>query len=261
MHRSILVARVLLAGLVGSAVAGGAALAEDRKYSMADLEVLAEQKSYQELGAHLLDIAPAKRDKRWKQIVTQAALGLLSQQKSDRNPFAAMVFADGFSKQFPFLLKDKTFMKQRAEVGLAGFARCYKGSYSGAPCTDRFLPYVEADPKNVDLAVKAGQLVARNQFARAAIPFFAVAVRAGKPKTCAVKRLRGALHSALALPDNYKKLIAAAQFVAKKCFKTMRSELVKKYKSGNRYVRDNLCALLKDKKALTKRQLAKSKCG
>jgi hypothetical protein len=53
-------------------------LAEERRDSIADLDALAAQHSWHELGGHLMDIAPAARDAHWQKLVWISAASSLS---------------------------------------------------------------------------------------------------------------------------------------------------------------------------------------
>jgi len=244
--------RVLTIGLVLSlALAGRSAGAEQKKYTMKDLEALVKSESWSELGGHLEDIAPAQRSERWKKIVEATALNLVQAEKADNDPFCGLVLADGMTKRFAFLKKSRPFMDRRAEVGLKGFEVCYAHSYSGGPCNERILPFVEADPGNVDFALKAGQLVIRNQNHYFSIPFFRLAVvwAKGEKKTCEASRLGEALYAALRLPASYTKLVADARETARTCWPTLRGGLLKQLAAADSsYLVANLCPVVKEQK-------------
>ena len=242
-------------------LAAAPAAAEEKRYTMQDLEALAKSESWSELVQHLEDIAPAARDKKWQQIAERGILGQLDSMKSDKNPFGALIYADGFTKRYPWLKKNRGFMKRRAEAGLKGFELCYEHSYSGAPCNERFLPYVEGDPGNVEFALHAGQLVTRKQHHYFAMPLFALAVAwsKGAKKVCEADRLSGAMLAALKLPKSYTAQVKAAQEVARGCFGPFKRVLLDAVDEKNSYFLANACPLLQEKKALDARQAPKCK--
>lgn len=229
---------------------GGAVRAEEKRYSMKDLEALARSESWGELLQHLEDVPPAKRDAAWQRIAEKGALGRIGALSTDKDPLWALVTADGLTKRYPFLKKSRSFMSKRAEVGLKGFEACYEHSYSGGPCSDRFLPFVEADPGNVDFALKAGQLVIRKQHHYFAIPYFkwAVVWAKGSKKVCEASRLWDALSAAFDLPKSFKTLVPAAQDVARTCWAHVREDLEARVDKSS-YWKENLCPVLKEKKS------------
>lgn len=237
---------VALALLVASPAVG-----EEKKYTMQDLNALAKSESWRELVAHFEDIPPAQRNKVWEAIVVKGMKGLLRSLNEEKNAFGMLMVADGSTRRYPFLRKEKEFMSLRASTGLKGFETCYQESYSGGGCSERFLPFVEADTGNVELATKAGQVVIRNQNHYFAIPYFDLAVTwaKGDPKVCKASRLSEALNAALAVPKSMTKLVAAARNTAKLCWPTLQKDLLKTLADGNRSVVDSLCPVIKEVKA------------
>jgi hypothetical protein len=249
-----------VAWLVATALVLGAGPVLAKKYTIEDLEALANSESWDELVSHLEDIAPAKRDKKWQGIAEKGAIGYVKNYKTDKNPLGGLFAADGLTKRYGLLKKSKPFMSLRAEVGLKGFEACFDMSWSGAECGDRFLPFIEADQGNAELAQKAAQLIIRKQFAYFSIPYYKLAVDWGKAskKVCTTPRLAEAVAAALGLPSD-NKLVQPAQAVAEACFDHLKEGLTDKFAEGNSYFVENSCPLLKKKKALTKTQEAK--CG
>ncbi len=250
-----------IASVIASVVflfSGSWSQADEKKYSIQDIEALVKNESWSELVQHLEDILPAKRDKKWQQIVEKGVLGYIETLNTDKNPFAALIMADRYTKRYSFLKKSKAFMAKRSKVGLKGFEECYDQSYGGGECSDRFLPFVEGDLGNVDLSLKAGQLVILKQHHYFAIPFFrhAVVWAKGSKKVCEADRLWDSLMAALKLPTSYKKLVPAAQEVCRTCWPTMKEDLINRFDEGGSYYQTNLCPVLKEKKS----PLA-SKCG
>lgn len=233
----------------------------DKKYSMEDLRALAKAGSWIELADHLLDIAPAKRTEEWDKLVETTGIKILETDATKDDPLLQVSAADAFTKQFPKLKKSKAFMAARAKAGIAGFGRCYENRYSYKFCTEKFLPFVETDKGNYKMAVTAGEMVARGHHPIASLPFFDLAVTWAGTKVCKAERLDDAVTYSLALSPESDK-VPRAQAIAKKCFKALRKRLVKDYKEdSNTYYRNAICGLLKAKKALSKKELADSKCG
>jgi hypothetical protein len=216
--------------------------AEEKKYTMADLEALAKNESWGELLPHLEDIAPAQRNQKWQAVVERCAAGSIKSFKKDRNPFAALAYADGLTKRYGFLKKSKPFMAIRAEAGLKGFAACFEERYGR--CDERLLPFVEEDG-SFELAVNAAGLMMRHQHHYFALPYYKLAWDRGKAKVCSAKRLDEAVIAGLSLPDDDKKLPIATA-LAESCFTQLKAALLKGSFSDKRY-KARVCPILKKK--------------
>ena len=67
-----------LLALAALAALATTAHADDRKYTLADLKALIEQKGYQEAIEHMKDIAPSERKAEWIDIAGTAGAGLIT---------------------------------------------------------------------------------------------------------------------------------------------------------------------------------------
>jgi len=236
---------VVLAALCGLLLPGSTR-AEDKKYTLQDLEALAKNESWSELTQHLEDVPPVKRNKKWEKVAEQGSIGSIKDFKDDRNPLGGLILADGLTKRYRFLKKSKAFMKVRAEVGLKGFKACFGHRYMTDTCAERLRPFVEADAKNYALAAEAAQLAIRSMHHYWAVPYYKLAYDRGKKKACAIKRLNEAVTAALSLPPRDEK-VKPAQELAKACFKQLKDAIVKEVATGSSYTRDNGCPVLKAK--------------
>lgn len=101
------------------------------RYTMEDLAALMEQESWEELLAHLHDIAPSKRKGKWLRWAEQAAMHELEAASKAVEPMQAVAVADRLLKSVTPLKKSKKFMLKRAEVGLLGFKTCISALSTG----------------------------------------------------------------------------------------------------------------------------------
>lgn len=238
---------------------GGLAWAEKKSYTLADLAALEKSGSWNELVDHLEDVSPSKRQAKWKKLVESAAINYMKSQKVDRNPLGALIGADHFTKRYPWLTGFKGFMAVRAELGIKGFAACFKQRYHN--CHGRLLPFVEADKGNVKLALKAAKLSTRRGNKSFAIPFFNLAARWTKKnklaKFCAdTDLLDESMFEALNQPKSAK-VLKPALAVAKTCWKIMKPDLIIHVDTDGQYYRTNTCPLLLKRKVLSAAQSAK----
>jgi hypothetical protein len=221
-----------------------------KKYSITDLSALEEQSSWAEIVEHLDDVPPSKRTGPWQKICEKATVEYLSALDTDREPFAALMAADGFTKRYPQLKKSAAFMEKRADVGLKGFELCFKSSYSGEECHERLLGFVDADPKNASLALRAGKIVRLNQFAYVAMPYFKRAIdRQADAKACADEDLRLAVVAALGLPPDDPRMKDARALASGSCFAALSDAVMEEFNKNTKgsYYFDNACGFLKAK--------------
>ena len=229
----------------------------DKKYTIEDLEALVKSQSWDEAAQHLEDVPPAKREARWKAVVEKTAIGQLRALDLDKNPLEALVMADAYTKRLNVLLQSRPFMQVRAELGLKGFERCFELQWSTEQCSDRLLPFVEADRTNLDLAIKAAQLQQKNAYSYWSAALWRVAVERGKAskKVCTVYPMADAIIAAMGLPADHK-MVKPAQRVADLCFPYLKTRLQENVGFGEKYAKENTCPLLKRKNAVGKARCA-----
>lgn len=94
----------------------------DRHYTLADLEVLVAERSYEEAVAHLGDVAPAQRTPRWTEVAASATAGLLGTLSEE----AKLPAIDAIDRTYPQLKKVAKYAQARAAHGVIGLASCYR---------------------------------------------------------------------------------------------------------------------------------------
>lgn len=191
---------ISLLGVLSVALHGTVAFAGD-KLSIADLESLGASGSHDELIEHARDVAPGKRDAKWKALVEKAAIGQLDAIDATTEPWRATSEPDSLTKRFPHLKASRAFMDKRAEVGVKGFATCYKRSWSGVNCTEKLVSFVKSDAKNARLAIDAGNVMIREQFPYVAVRVYRFAVLDKKggpdPSACGEAELQRSIQAAM----------------------------------------------------------------
>jgi hypothetical protein len=114
------------------------AAAEPRRDNIADLDALAAQRSWQELGDHLMDIPPAARDAHWQSLAEVSALGELRPYATAAGSFNdKLVMLDRYYPTFPSLAQSAKFMELRARIGLDAFRRCFDVAAERGPIPGR----------------------------------------------------------------------------------------------------------------------------
>lgn len=191
---------ISILGFMGVVLFGTTAAGEGKaKLSMADLQALGDSGSNDELLEHARDIAPAKRDAKWKALVEKAAIGALEGIDTTTAPWRATSEPDSLTKRFPHLKQSRPYMDKRAEVGVKGFASCYKRSWSGVNCTEKLVSFVKADAGNSKLAVDAGNVMIREQFPYVAVRVYRFAILDKKtpPTACGEAELQRSIAAAI----------------------------------------------------------------
>ncbi len=215
------------------------------KFSIDDLQTLDKQQAWQELFDHLGDIPPAKRDAKWQGFLERSALGILKAHEARVEEAAS--FADLVTRQYPQVKSSKAFMARRAEVGLRGLEACVNAEAIDS-CLEGYLAFVDADPGNLDLAWRAGVLVAKGDHA-GAVPFFRRGLGGKKnAKLCGEPSLEVAVGSALSLDPKDPRVADAKLIGGDLCWDQLKEGLVGRFADGNDNYRRNSCGFLKTKK-------------
>lgn len=126
-------------------------------YSLADLEVLANEQAHEEFFLHALDIRPSERQEAWKTMVSRMADGhtrkLLQKSEIERKDFLKV--EELFT--WPSLRSDDIFRNRRQEVGLRFIKACLKHE---TPCWNDLKKFWESDKTDPETAFKLAELTA-----------------------------------------------------------------------------------------------------
>ena len=224
------------------------ARAEDKKYTLADLKALVEQKSFTEAVAHLQDVPPSERKAEYIDIAGRAAAGAVAGEADAWSKLLTMIEIE---KKSPIVLKSASYRSVRTEGAVAGFELCFQNAGGGfQQCRDYALAFVDNDPTNGKLTLQLAKVVRRGMSHFAAVPFFKRALAANKPAAvCADDDLSLAVISGLGLKPADDRL-AEAKAIAGTCFANLKAELVKAITDSGE-LHDHACEVLQAKKALT----------
>ncbi|MFP5385628.1 MAG: hypothetical protein ACLGHN_06080 [Bacteriovoracia bacterium] len=124
-------------------------------YTMADLEVLAQDESHQEFFQHAMDVRPSERQEDWKSMVSKMADSfsrrILAKSAIDRNDFQKV------EKLFdwPSLKSDDIFRVRRQEVSLRYLKTCLKGA---SPCWEDVKAFWEKDKTDPETAFRLAEM-------------------------------------------------------------------------------------------------------
>lgn len=218
--------RTLAIALIGCALSTSA-FAEEKKYTIADLEALVGQKSFKEAYLHLGDIAPAQRNAKWVELGAAAAGGFLSQIEGED---AAIAIIDEIDREYPQLVKNAKYAKPRNEEGYKALEACFGNSYGVEQCVKIALRFVEVGGDKA-MTLKVAKLARRSMFAYGAVPFFEKAIAADKA-ACKDEDAKLAVIAGLGLPadyDNAKK----AKVLMGTCFADMKVALYKAFEEDS----------------------------
>jgi hypothetical protein len=243
----MLTIRSLAIALVVWAAASTAALADDKKYTLADLKALVGQKSYKEAYLHLGDIAPSARNAEWIDLGAEAAGGVLGTIEGEG---AAIGIIDEIDRDYPALLKNAKYIKPRAEHGYKALEQCFGNSYGVEQCFKLAMRFIDNAPDRA-LTLKVAKLARRSMNAYAAVPFVDKAIAADKA-ACGDADAKLAVVAGLGLPAdeaNAKK----SRVLMLTCFDAMKDDILKAFEadSNGGYTQLNTCDLLTQKKMLS----------
>jgi hypothetical protein len=219
--------------------------ADDKKYSLADLKSLVDEKHYQEALMHMTDISPSERKAEWKDLLGMASAGYVENGKDAIEKLRNML---AIEEQFPTVVKNAKYAALRTEWGPKGFDSCFQESYDVGECRKFAIKFVDDDASNGKLALAMAKVARRGMNAYNSTPLFKRAVTATKKAACKDEDLRLSAIAALGLPtdyDDYKD----GKSVIDSCYNELKPAILKELgteKTG--YYHDNACALLTAKK-------------
>lgn len=239
-----MVAKASLALLLVAAVAS----ADDKRYTIADLETLVADGAFKEALVHAADVAPAQRTGRWTDASASAATGVLASMPVDDG--SAIVAIDTIDRELPQLLKSARYLKVRGELGVKSLAGCFQRSDDCGPLATRL---VDGDRS---LAVA----VAKVTTAWNADTALALWRRALDAKPCKTDELKRAMVTGLGrAPDSTP--AGDARAIMTTCWDQMKDAVVKAFDDAGKggYVYKNTCETLAAKRMLSSLQAKRCK--
>jgi len=207
------------------------AVAEDKKYTMADLKALVAQKSYREAVQHLEDISPSERNADWQDMAGTASAGLVAAVEHDEK------------------LGTMQGLEARSEAGPPAFAECFQSEYQVEECRNAALKFVDADPTNAKLTLAMAKVARLGMMSYAAMPFFKRAVTANKGgAACKDEDLSIAVIAALGLPYDNVLFVDAKPIAGTTCWADLRKPILKELAANDSgYYKTNVCDLMRGK--------------
>ncbi|HEY6335718.1 MAG TPA: hypothetical protein VI113_07515 [Alphaproteobacteria bacterium] len=246
----------LIAALPPRAIADETVLV--RLDNLADLDALAGAHSWQELGDHLSDIPPEKRDSHWESLVEQSAVGELTPYLNASGSIVERLqILDRYYPTYPSLAKSEKFLDLRSKIGLGAFKQCFEAADSGdvdpVACRNYLWDFVIAKPLRLDVATNAAHMVAVKFAQATAAPFFAVATQApGGEAVCSDPNLGNAVTGGLdqepAAPE-----AKGARCLLGKCWDKLQAPVVDAFanESPQSYYMKNACPALMAHQAIS----------
>ncbi len=135
------------------------------RYSLEDLEILEDQKNYNEFFKHALDILPSERTSLWKEMVINMALGwttqLLKQKIISKEDWKQLKELH----KWPTLQVNEFFLDNRGKLSVRFFSQCYQNSKSPAlknRCTTQLVNYWSQDPRDLETGLALGKMIQKN---------------------------------------------------------------------------------------------------
>lgn len=228
-----------------TAVATTTAVADDKRYTLADLEALVVGSSYHEAVAHLSDIAPAQRTPKWLEVGAAATAGLLGTLPDD----AKLLAIDAIDRSYPQLVKTAKYARARAEHGVIGLASCYQSRES--ECAQLGLRL--ADGGDRALVLEVARITTVHGNAVEAVSLFKRALATETKKTCRDEQLRRATIAALSRTAP----ATDARAIVQTCWDDVKDAVVQAFDQAGKgsEVYKNTCDILEAKRALSSLQL------
>ena len=127
------------------------------KYTMADLEILENQKSYEEFFGHALDIRPSKRQKDWREMVSNMALDFIDHNIRVQNYDNKSFLLTEKLSTWPALKSDEFFQIKRNNFALKWLKKCLIKQNSH--CRGQISQFWKRSIREPDTGFKIAQLI------------------------------------------------------------------------------------------------------
>lgn len=205
------------------------ASADNFRYSMEDLKVLAVSQSWDELILHLNDIPPAQRDKSYQEIVRKAALGKIDSllKSTVLDPGQAFIEIEQFHSLYPFLSTSTDWMDLRLKIGRLYFERLMRSDNSSINIVSsssfaNYLSFVKSYPQDSALAKESVENTAIAGAGADLVGFIDHWLKTSKPESrediCASSRVWPGLNKALSLPLQTEQAQTAKKILFEDCW-------------------------------------------
>lgn len=131
-----------------------------KRYTPEELQKLADHGAWKEILDNLQDVPVLDRDTDWEQTLFMAANGSLEMGGFD-GAKGEYQYVKELLKKFPFLRKDKKFMKSRNQTFITYFSRCFYNKQRERDCRYEFDDQIAREKWNSDLMFLAASLSRR----------------------------------------------------------------------------------------------------
>lgn len=129
-------------------------------YSLADLEVLAQEGSHQEFLLHAMDVRPSERQTKWKELVAQMAQLYARELQSKPTIREADFKKITQLWSWPSLKEDLHFKERRKEVAIKYLKTCLK---QDPPCWPEVQTFWESDKTDPEMAYRLAEIVVQHE--------------------------------------------------------------------------------------------------
>lgn len=222
----------------------------DKKYTLEDLEILADQEYWDEVIEHLEDIPALNRGERWQAVVEKAAIGWLEPMLYSENIEEAHLKVKDFFNRFKTLKKSDEAMELKEELGMKYLEICLRAKPLRDCYNASMSLIIYHRGRVVDIARRVANLTTYERLPRGAMPFYAHGLkRAGGDvvainKICDDDRVSLAVYSGF-LDFERSPFYKQAIEVLKICKDKASEDLIKELKkaSGGTYIITRACPL------------------
>lgn len=118
---------------------------EQGPYTLQDLKILREERSFKEFIAHVLDPRPSERNEDWKKMVQEVS-NAFSKELMAKEDLNLKDFKD-IEKlwELPLLKEESIFKERRRDIGIKFLQSCFKKKNN---CTKLFKNYADSTPED-----------------------------------------------------------------------------------------------------------------
>ena len=149
--------KLVMGFLIISGLAYGNDL-EPKRYTMAELELMAKNKQWANVILAIKDIPKSDQDIQWNHLLERAAIGYVEELKKWGFSDAERMIHD-IVNEFPSLKKSYKFEKLKTEFYLSGYENCFSNPANASDCVKSGLGVMSDQLTGSELRQKLGQLL------------------------------------------------------------------------------------------------------
>lgn len=131
---------------------------EQKRYSMAELELMAKQNQWNNIILFIKDIPKSEQDLQWNSLLERAAIGY-SKTLKEGNFSEVYRVMDDLLLEFPSLRQSQKFLLVKKDLVVSGFKKCFSDPADVSFCVKSAVKEMRAEFSSPELRQSLGTLI------------------------------------------------------------------------------------------------------